>query len=264
MISLEALQAFDECGAVTIDTALTPDEIAAANASVDELLPFQEPASGDQPRYRYGATCNFYAPALIDLIQHPFFEEVAKKILGADDIRFFQAAILKTYPQPGAFSFYEHTDIQYGLGDWAQTPRRVVCSCFLWLTDVNQRRSPMMHRPGSHRLIAAARSADPELKDARPRVEGTKMENLPPEYAASEPVLARAGQVTVLTTSMVHGGSTNVDNEPRKALVMTYTAGGVNIGLPESQADAKRAYDEELRKILRPERSHLVADLYQN
>ena len=63
---------------------------------------------------------------------------------------------------------------------------------------------------------------------------------------------------------MVHGGSTNVDNEPRKVLVMTYTAGGVNIGLPESQADAKRAYDEELRKILRPERSHLVADLYQN
>ena len=32
MISLEALQTFDECGAVTIDTALTPDEIAAANA----------------------------------------------------------------------------------------------------------------------------------------------------------------------------------------------------------------------------------------
>ena len=264
MISLEALQTFDECGAVTIDTALTPDEIASANAAVDELLPFQEPPSGDQPRYRYGATCNFYAPTLIDLIQHPFFEEVAKEILCADDIRFFQAAILKTYPQPGAFSFYEHTDIQYGLADWAQTPRRVVCSCFLWLTDVNQRRSPMMHRPGSHRLIAAARSADPELKDARPRVEGTKMENLPPEYAAPEPVLARAGQVTVLTTSMVHGGSTNVDNEPRKVLVMTYTAGGVNIGLPESQADAKQAYDEELRKILRPERSHLVADLYQN
>ena len=29
MISLEELQTIDECGAVTIDTALTPEEIAA-------------------------------------------------------------------------------------------------------------------------------------------------------------------------------------------------------------------------------------------
>ena len=44
---------------------------------------------------------------------------------------------------------------------------------------------------------------------------------------------------------------------------MTYTAAGVNVSLPETQATVKRAYDAELRKILRPERAHLVADLYQ-
>ena len=263
MISAAQLQAFDERGAVTLDTPLTASEIAAANAAIDQMLPMQEPDTGQQPRYRYGATCNFYAPALVDLIQHPFFERVAKKVLRADSIRFFQTAALKTYPHPGKFSFSEHTDIQYSLEDWAQTPRRVVCSYFLWLTDVNARRAPMMHRPGSHRLIAAARSANPALRDTRPGVEGIQMENLPPEYAAPQPVLARAGQVTALTTSMIHGGSTNVDDQPRKVLVMTYTAAGVNISLPESQATVKRAYDAELRKILRPERAHLVADLYQ-
>ena len=179
MISAAQLQAFDERGAVTLDTPLTASEIAAANAAIDQMLPIQEPDTGQQPRYRYGATCNFYAPALVDLIQHPFFEWVAKKVLRADSIRFFQTAALKTYPQPGEFSFSEHTDIQYCLEDWAQTPRRVVCSYFLWLTDVNARRAPMMHRPGSHRLIAAHRQKDPALKDVVPMVAGVKLEDLP-------------------------------------------------------------------------------------
>ena len=264
MISAAQLQTFDERGAVTLDTPLTAGEIAAANATIDQMLPMQKPDSGQQPRYRYGATCDFYAPALVDLLQHPFFEEATKTILRSDSVRFFQAAILKTYPQPGEFSFSEHTDIQYSLEDWAQAPRRVICSYFLWLTDVNARRAPIMHRPGSHRLIAAARSANPALRDIRPRVEGVQMENLPPEYADPQPVLARAGQVTALTTSMVHGGSTNVDDQPRKVMVMTYTAAGIDIGMPENQAIAKRAYDAELRKILRPARAHLVADLYRH
>ena len=260
MISTEQLSVFEERGAVTIDTPLTLKEIAVAAAAIDALLPFQAAEPNQAPRFRYGATCNYYEPALLDLIQHPFFETVTKRVLRADAIRFFQTAILASYPQPESeFSYDQHTDIQYSLEDWAATPRRVVCSFFLWLTDVNERRAPMMHRPGSHRLVAAARSADPALKDATPRVQGIKMVNLPPEYAAPQPVLAQAGQVTVLTTSMVHGGSTNIDNEPRKVLVMTYTAAGIEIGLPESQAATKREYDAKLRALLRPERAHLVA-----
>ena len=260
MISEAELRVFEERGAVTVDTPLAAAEIAAAVAAIDKLLPFKEAAGGETQRYRYGATCNYYEPALVDLIQHPFFEGVAKQVLRADAISFFQTAILSTYPQPdGVFSFDQHTDIQYSLEDWAQTPRRVVCSFFLWLTDVNKRRSPMMHRPGSHRLVAQARSADPALKDAAPGIEGIRMEDLPPEYAQPEPVLARAGQVSVLTTSMVHGGSTNIDTAPRKVMVLTYTAAGAEIGLPEAQAETKRTYDARLRSLLRPERAHLVA-----
>jgi len=261
MISAEQLRIFEEQGAVTIDTPLTTAEIATAAAAVDALLPFQGVESGQAPRFRYGATCNYYEPALLDLIQHPFFEGVAQRVLRADAIRFFQTAILASYPQPESeFSYDQHTDIQYSLADWAATPRRVVCSFFLWLTDVNERRAPMMYRPGSHRLVAAGRSAEPLLKDAMPAVQGIKMANLPPPYAAPQPVLARAGQVTVLTTSMVHGGSTNIDAAPRKVLVMTYTAAGVAIGLPENQATTKRTYDMKLGALLRPERAHLVAE----
>lgn len=259
MMNDDELRIFEEQGAVTIDTPLTTREIAAAAAAIDTLLPFKDAEPGQTPRFRIGATCNYYQPALIDLIQHPFFEAVAKKVLRANAIRFFQSAIAVSYPQPASeFSYDQHTDIQYSLADWAATPRRVVCSFFLWLTDVNERRAPMMHRPGSHRLIAAARSADPQLQNSTPGVQGTKMENLPPTYAAAQPVLAQAGQVTVLTTSMVHGASTNIDTEPRKVLVMTYTAAGIAIGLPEQQATSKRAYDIKLRELLRPERAHLL------
>lgn len=259
-ISEEELRVFEERGAVTIDTPLEQDHIAAGVAAIDTLLPFEKAMAGETQRYRYGATCNFYEPALLDLIQHPFFEEVAKRVLRAEAIRFFQTAILATYPQPdGVFSYDQHTDIQYSLEDWSQTPRRVVCSFFLWLTDVNAKRAPMMHRPGSHWLVARARSANQALKDAAPGIEGVKMENLPPAYAEPEPVLARAGQASVLTTSMVHGGSTNVDTRPRKVMVLTYTAAGVDIGLPDAQAASKRIYDARLRELLHPERAHLVA-----
>ena len=123
MISAEQLRTFEERGAVTIDTPLTTEEIAAAAAAIDALLPFK-PAEPDQaPRFRYGATCNYYEPALLDLIQHPFFEAVAKRVLGADAIRFFQTAIVASYPQPGSeFSYDQHTDIQYSLEDWARHP----------------------------------------------------------------------------------------------------------------------------------------------
>jgi hypothetical protein len=56
---------------VTIDTPLAVEEIAAASAAFDRLLPFQ----GGNPRP--SLTCSYFDPAIIDIIQHPFFEEAA-------------------------------------------------------------------------------------------------------------------------------------------------------------------------------------------
>ena len=100
MISAEQLRIFEEQGAVTIDTPLTPKEIASAAAAIDALLPLKPAGPDRAPRFRYGATCNYYESALLDLIQHPFFEAVAKRVLRADAIRFFQTAIVASYPQP--------------------------------------------------------------------------------------------------------------------------------------------------------------------
>ena len=165
-----------------------------------------------------------------------------------------------TYPQPDAvFSYDQHIDLQYALSDLEATPRRVVCTFFLWLTDVSEKRAPLMWRPGSHRLLAQAWEEQAALRDQMPQVIGVKMEDLPKlDFAQPQPLLARAGQATVLSTAMVHGASLNVDSAPRMAFVVTFTAAGVEVGLPEAQQRTKEEYDAELKYRLRPERAHLV------
>jgi hypothetical protein len=118
----------------------------------------------------------------------------------------------------------------------------------------------MMFRPGSHWLIGDARERDPTLRNAVPSVAPTSLARLPAlPYAEPVPLVARAGQVSVLTTGAVHGASVNVDTEPRLVMVITFTAAGVEIGLPPDQAEQKRTYDQALRQRLRPERAHIVA-----
>ena len=260
MITEQEIQQFSEMGAVTIDTPLTQQQLTAASVAFDRLLPFSEPELGEQPRYRVSTTCTFYDQELLDVIQHPFFEEVAKRVLRADEVRFFQTAIVTTYPAPNTpFSFDQHVDIQYCLSDLDATPRRMVCTYFLWIDDVTEQRAPLMYRPGSHRLIAKERENQAEQKGIAPLVAGVSLDGLPAlDYAHPIPAVARAGQASVLTTGMVHGASINVDTLPRKAMVITFTAADIEIGLPQNQAETKRVYDRELKRRLRPERAHIV------
>lgn len=256
MMTDNEVRQFDEVGTVTIDTPLTAAEIAAASAAFDRLLPWQE----GNPRP--SQTCSYYDPAILDIIQHPFFEEAARQILRADAVQFFQTAILTAYPEPGKpFSFWQHVDIQYRLSDFQAVPKRILCSFFLWLTDVNEKRAPMMVRPGSHLLLAALRENDPDWEGDPPRVAPTPLANLPAlAYADPIPLTAAAGQVSVLTTATVHGASVNVDNAPRKNLVFTFTAAGRPIGLPPGEEAQMREYHRELRAHLRPERAHILPE----
>ena len=254
MIDAEEIRRFDEEGAVTIDTPLSRSELRDASAAMERLLPFDKP-----PHYRVTGTNNFDEPALIDLVQHPFFEAMARQVLRAEEVRFSQVALACTYPQTGPFTFDQHVDIQYSLANLEAVPRQMACSYFIWLSDVNERRAPLMYRPGSHRLIAAHRQRDPALKDAVPAVAGVKLEDLPSlPYADPVPLKARAGQATVLTTSLVHGASINVDTLPRQSMHLSFKAAGVEIQLPPRQAQIKEGYDRQLRPLLRPERVHII------
>ncbi|MDX1932488.1 MAG: phytanoyl-CoA dioxygenase family protein [Capsulimonadales bacterium] len=251
----EQVSAFDEQGVVTVDTPLTEQEIADACAAMDRLLPFD----GRNPRP--SRTCDYFDPALVDLLQHPFFEEVARQVLRADRVFFFQTAILNAYPEPEKpFGFWQHVDLQYRRSDFESTPRNLLCSFFLWLTDVNEQRAPMMVRPGSHLLLADENEKDQDWP-AVPMVAPVPEANLPKlPYADPIPLVARAGQVSVLTTATVHGASVNVDTERRRNLVLTFHADSVTIGLPAGEEQQKRDYHRALRPLFRPERVGILPE----
>ena len=248
------VQEFDEAGSVTVDTPLTEREIADAASAFDRLLPFQN------GNFRPSLTCSYFDPALIDVIQHPFFEQAAQRVLRAERVHFFQTAMLTAYPQPDTpFSFWQHVDIQYRLADFQSAPKNIICSFFLWLTDVNERRAPMMFRPGSHLLIAEHRQQDADWQGDPLRVAPVPLEKLPAlPYTDPIPLIARTGQVSVLTTAAVHGASVNVDSKPRKNLVITFVAAGTTIGLPPHEQEQTEQYHNALRSRMRPERAHII------
>jgi ectoine hydroxylase-related dioxygenase (phytanoyl-CoA dioxygenase family) len=250
----QEVQQFDDAGFVTIDTPLTQKEIAAASAAMDRLLPF------DGRNYRPSQTCDYFDPALVTIIEHPFFEAVAKQALQAPSVHFFQTAILIAYPEPEKpFSFWQHVDLQYRREDFQAVPKRILCSFFLWLTDVNEQRAPMMVRPGSHLLIADHNQQEPAVPGYHPIVAPLPMSALPTlPYADPIPITATAGQVSVLTTATVHGASVNVDDKPRKNFVFTFTAADMPIGLPAGDEQQKLEYHRALRPLLRPDRVHLL------
>jgi len=261
VISAAQIARFLQDGAVTVDTPFTVDQIQAAAAAFDRIVPAAPPDAQGQQRFRTSTTCSFFDPELVDLIQHPFLEEVARGVLDAKDVKFLQTAALATYPQPaGPFTFDQHIDLQYTRADLEASPRRIVCTFFLWLSDVTASRAPLMYRAGSHVPLADCWQRQPGLQQHLPRVIGIPLADLPAlEYGDPQPVLARAGQATVLTTAMVHGASVNLDSLARKALVVTFTAGEIKVALPPAQQEAKDAYEAGLVLRLRPERRHILA-----
>jgi hypothetical protein len=68
----EQLNQYDREGAVMIDSPFAVEELDRAEAAWDRIK-----ASGDPP---------YADPDYVDIVQHPFFEEVAKKVLRANSV----------------------------------------------------------------------------------------------------------------------------------------------------------------------------------
>ena len=267
----ELAREWDERGAITVRTPLCDDPELLARVQANFLAKFPCP---DPP----GRVTGMVAPvpedqALIDVMQHPWFEETAKACLRADRVRFCAAACACSYPQPGTeFSFGEHIDIQYTEAEWEATPRQVIVSFFIWLADVDAERAPLMFRPGSHRLLAAentrrlargeerrcaghvAERPSPALVGP-PTVHGASLSDLPSTlpFEHPRPAEGEAGTVTVTTTGLVHGASTNVGSAPRMSMHLTFAADGADIG----NFSFVETW-EGLKPLLRPERRHIV------
>ncbi len=264
---------YEEQGAVTIDTPFTTEQLDRAEAAWDRLK-----ANGGEP---------YEDPDYVDVMQHPYFEEVAKKLLRADAVHLWWglAPHERAPSEPPYASSRDqwaqgcHVDIQATLEDFEATPRRMRAELWFWLNDVPEDRGAMRILPGSHRPIMEhwGRVLRPEQKAKLPRVHGLRPEPVAetatafPEYVpdmggtpwverAPIAAVARRGQILVLCSAGLHSAWQNEDTVPRKAMGTSWAAAGVPCGLPKNQRDGVMAFFPQLRSKLRPDRAHIVPD----
>ena len=270
------LAQYEKHGAVTIDSPFTTDQLDRAEAAWDRLK-----QNGREP---------YEDPDYIEVIQHPYFEEVAKKLLRANTVHLWWG--LAPHERPPANPPYAsnrdqwkngcHIDIQATLEDFQATPRRMRAELWFWLNDVPAHRGAMRILPGSHRHIMEhwSRTLQPDHKAQLPRVHGLRpapvSKNAPafPEYIPDmhsslpwiqqdpSPAVARRGQILILCSAGLHSAWMNEDNVPRKAMGTSWVATGVSCGLPKNQRDAVMEFFPRLRSKLRPDRTHIVPDTF--
>lgn len=268
----EQLRQYEKEGAVIIDTPFTTEALDRAEAAWDRLK-----ESGSAP---------YEDPDYINVVQHPYFEEVAKKVLCADAVHLWwglpvheRAPAKPPFRSPrDQWGRGYHIDIQATWEDFMATPRRMRAELWFWVNDVPKHRGAMRLLLGSHRRIMEhwSRVLTPEHKAMLPRVHGLRPnpaattlaypEQIPEltatPWVEQEPMaaVARRGQMLILCSAGLHSAWQNEDTLPRKGLVTSWVAAGVSCALPKNQRDAAMAFLPRLRQKLRPERAHIVPD----
>jgi ectoine hydroxylase-related dioxygenase (phytanoyl-CoA dioxygenase family) len=143
-------------------------------------------------------------------------------------------------PTPGApfGQEEEHVDCGYSPEDLLAVPRRMLVSFLVWFTDVSLDRGPFMYRPGSHRQLAEHYATRPPGTDNY--LPASALPSL--TYAEPTPVLARAGQISVLTTATVHSASVNTGRLPRRVMFIIFKSKGFDVPFNMSEAKRRTAY----------------------
>ena len=274
----EQVALFDRDGVITLDTPVPKPLLAEASKLMDELFPLsfdKRNHPGEKPtRYRVGRN-EPTEDVFVQILQNPFFEHLAGRMLHAESVHLVSIALRTTHPEPGAeFQFNEHTDMSLGLQDFSVTPRRMAVSMFLWIDDVDEKIAPLMVRPGSHRRIAEAMGDNPRYihrpwdpddfinvpnETSLPLYIATGPKDWPKaDFSDPIPCVARAGQVTVLNPAVIHAASTNVGQGNRKSMHIDMWPAGVEIGETKNRRINREKYVEQLRTILPPERQSIL------
>lgn len=248
MLTPQQLAQFDTEGAVTIDTPFTAQQIAAASDAVDRKY---APNPGGFSGY------DMFEPELLELALHPFVFECAAQALRTKAVALRASAIRKSPPQRDAKEGLEgeHVDICYRATDLAARPMNILCTVLVWISDATATRAPFMYRPRTHRLLSDHFQTATEFT-----FEAVTLDKLPKlDYPASVPLLAKAGQISVTTTALIHSGSHNLDTEARKVMFLQFQAKGIpEIPFNSHTRDKQEKYCAELSEKLGPMRKHLL------
>jgi ectoine hydroxylase-related dioxygenase (phytanoyl-CoA dioxygenase family) len=244
------VQAFVNDGAAMLDDLIPMNIIDAASQGMDDFY-------ANHPERSTGIIEYPVDDRLIDLYQHENLEAAAKAILGSESVEMISSAFLHTMPEDGEWSYdpnSAHVDIRFNLDELMQLPRRVCLMYMIFLDDIPADRAPTMVRPGSHLLISQYYGSKPAPKDHPGNIHQL------PELAYADPIplTGKKGQIAASTTALIHAGSRNVSDKPRKLLFIAYTTTGCNLRFNVDREQKRYDFLQAISRKFRPERRYIV------
>ncbi len=250
------IERFHTAGLVTLSPDFPRGWLKAANDAIEALDDANfSPESGRGLAGWYMAS--ILQPELLRLVYDTFFEDVAKNILRADAVELGLVSLRVTKPRPNALTALEpqHVDFKCGTASYESIPVAMPCSFFVWLTDVQADNCPLYYRPGSHLQVI-------RYMDSYPDDNNHEIQQVPPDlqYADPVPVFAEAGQASLLSGTLVHGGSVTPGHWERRLLVVEFSAKGTEFPLYPQLEKQIRRHLQALKNHLPSDRLHLLPE----
>lgn len=247
---------FERQGFTLIDDVFSDAEMDAAAVAIDRMYD----GRGEKTD---GIISNIEEPGLFFLFQHPRLERIAQHILQAEHVVHASNASLFKRPDHGATQWHpggEHVDIMHSLEEMDATPKRMMCMIMVFIGDLPHGRANTVVRPGSHRTIAqylAEHGLEPMKAHPTPLADLPKL-----AWPDAVPVVAKRGQALAFNTCIIHGGSNNITDEPRRLLFINFCARGMMkhcTGNNDRRAKRK-LYRQMLHEAFEPDRKYLMLD----
>ena len=225
-VSDSQLAEFEARGFVTLDSPFSSAQLRAVTAALDEMT-VHDPSHGfdeegpdglrrptgnhrSHPNLRGGMSrAENFTPAMLDIMQHPWQEQVAQRVLRSDDVVLRNVSAVYSFPEPEPPETYTfHLDERTTRNEMAAEPFRGTASLWLWLTDVTPDCGPLLVHPGSHLTLADAWDRQPWSWPRGTACQAWRLDQARlQQLAPAEPVLARAGQVTLFNYATLHSAS---------------------------------------------------------
>ena len=247
---------FRTVGLVTLSPGFSGALLRGANEAIDALddSDFIPEGQGDSVGWYRGSVLQ---PELLRLVCDPFFEHVSKALLRAEAVELSFVSLRVTRPRRNAQPEREpeHVDFKCGTSAVQNTPVAMPSSFFVWLNDVQADNCPLYYRPGSHLQVM-------RYMDDHPDDNNNEIKQIPPDlqYLESVPAFAKAGQVSLLSGTLVHGGSVTPGFRERRLLVVEFRAKGTEFPMYAQLAERRMEHLLELRDHLPSYRLHLLPE----
>ena len=207
-LTARQVQTFNECGYIAPLDALSPAEANASRVYFDALLERMRAMRDGRNAYAimgYHNRCK----GIWELAQHPTILDYVEDLIGPDIICWSSHYFCKVPEDPKRVPW--HQDATY----WPVRPTMTV-TAWLAIDDVDEANAPMQFLPGSHR------HGPIEWHRAEGEVALQQEIPAPERFGAPVSNTMRAGQISLHTSTLVHGSAPNRSSRRRCGLTFRY------------------------------------------